>query len=262
MRKFINYAVLCVFTAAVLTLASLSYLVSNIFKYEHTLLNIPTIAELDEPKNVSEEVPLSLKRAALSSRSSSVRVVSFSYESGAISVASGTYIVHNNHYFIMTAAHAVIDDKSPLMAVTEDGQFGSLGLVYKSDVTDFAFFEVDEIPNREAVDVVNKVPTAKKWAKRLQTLDSVVYTGYPNGTGPFTIQGKIMGFAEVAVFINTYGWSGASGASVFTEQGEIMGIVSALEVGDFNGLPTPLENSVIVRPTYLVDWSLVFKDYQ
>jgi len=70
-----------------------------------------------------------------------------------------------------------------------------------------------------------------------------------------------MGFAENVFFMNTYGWSGASGSGVFSEEGDLIGIISALEVGQFMGMPEPLQNSVIVKPTYLVDWAAVFEDY-
>jgi hypothetical protein len=56
-----------------------------------------------------------------------------------------------------------------------------------------------------------------------------IYTGYPNATGPLTIDGKIMGFVDMALYIvNTYAWSGASGSAVFDEKGNIIGIISAL----------------------------------
>ena len=52
-----------------------------------------------------------------------------------------------------------------------------------------------------------------------------------------------------------------SGSGVFDEEGNIIGIVSALEVGDFGSIQVPLHSSIVVRPTYLVDWAEVFKDY-
>ena len=70
-----------------------------------------------------------------------------------------------------------------------------------------------------------------------------------------------MGFTDGVVFVNMYAWSGASGSGVFDEHGNIIGIVSALELGDFGQFTVPLDNSIIARPTYLVDWAEAFKDY-
>ena len=94
-----------------------------------------------------------------------------------------------------------------------------------------------------------------------ESLDPVVYTGYPNATGPMTVHGRIMGFIEGILYVNMYAWSGASGSGVFDKDGNIIGIVSALEVGDFGPVQIPLHSSIVVRPTYLVDWAEVFKDY-
>ena len=83
---------------------------------------------------------------------------------------------------------------------------------------------------RKPVNIEKAIPSYSRWKRSLETLDPVVYTGYPNATGPMTIQGKIMGFTDGVVFVNMYAWSGASGSGVFDEHGNIIGIVSALEL--------------------------------
>lgn len=223
--------------------------------------DIPTVKDLDKPQNVSDSLPIAMQKTAVKSRASSIALLSVNLMNGEVSFASGTYMKYNNHYFIMTAAHAIQSKLGYMLIVTRDGEHSAGKVVYSSKKSDFAFVEAPFIAGIEAVDIKKAFPTTKKWAKSLEVLDPVVYTGYPNATGPLTIDGKIMGFTYGVVYVNTYAWSGASGSAVFDEKGNIIGIISALEVGDFGQVQIPIENSIIVRPTYLVDWVEVFKDY-
>ena len=223
--------------------------------------DIPTVEELDQPQNVSDSLPISLHKTAVKSRESAIALLSINLINGEVSFASGTYIEYKGHYFIMTAAHAVQTKAGYMLIVTRQGEYSAGGIIYRSEKSDFAIVEAPRIDGIEAVDIEKSIPTAKKWAKSLEVLDPILYTGYPNATGPLTIDGKIMGFTHGVVYVNTYAWSGASGSAVFDEKGNIIGIISALEVGDFGDTQIPIENSIIVRPTYLVDWAEVFKDY-
>jgi len=222
---------------------------------------LPTVEQLDHPANVSNSIPISLQKTATKSRESAIGIATFSLSTGEVSFASGTYIKYNGHFFILTAAHAVQKEGAVMMVITQEDQYPCGGVVYYSKEADIAIVESAHIPTRKAIDIEKSVPPYNKWKRSLEVLDPVIYTGYPNGTGPMTIQGKIMGFVEGVVFVNMYAWSGASGSGVFDEKGNIIGIVSALEVGDFGPAQIPLHNSIIVRPTYLVDWEQAFKDY-
>jgi len=259
MRGLLRYLGLSLVLTIFLSFVFTSYLLSNTKSHYFTLANVPTVAELDKAENVSTSISNRTRKVAIDSRNSSVLVVTLDYTNGNLSVASGTYITYNGKYFIMTAAHAI--SRGVVSIVTENGVVRSKKIVYISKEHDYGFFEVDEISDRIPIDIMKRVPSAKQWEKRLEVLDTTIYTGYPNSTGPLTVEGKIMGFAENVFFMNTYGWSGASGSGVFSEEGDLIGIISALEVGQFMGLPEPLQNSVIVKPTYLVDWAIVFEDY-
>jgi len=221
---------------------------------------VPTVVQLDSPINVSDSLPISLQKTAVKSRESAVGLVTFNVTTGEVAFASGTYIEYRGSLFILTAAHAV-QSGNMIMAVTQEDQYPCGSIVYHSSESDIAIIEASVIPMRKPINIEKATPSYSRWKRSLETLDPVVYTGYPNATGPMTIQGKIMGFTDGVVFVNMYAWSGASGSGVFDEHGNIIGIVSALELGDFGQFTVPLDNSIIVRPTYLVDWAEAFKDY-
>jgi hypothetical protein len=247
--SFIGFAL-----SQIIVLALVSSLLSN---YQP----LPTVEQLDTPENVSDSLPISLQKTAKKSRESSIALVNLNLITGEVSFASGTYIEYNGSFFILTAAHAVQKGGSVVMAVTPNDQYPCGGIVYHSRQSDIAIIEAPDIPERRAINITKSIPSYNKWKKSLESLDSVVYTGYPNATGPMTVHGRIMGFMEGILYVNMYAWSGASGSGVFDESGNIIGIVSALEVGDFGPMQVPLHSSIIVRPTYLVDWAEVFKDY-
>jgi hypothetical protein len=47
-----------------------------------------------------------------------------------------------------------------------------------------------------------------------------------------TIHGWISGYTNDAnLILDTYGWRGASGSSVFDEKGRLLGVLSAMDVG-------------------------------
>ena len=238
----------------IVVLALISSLVSN-------FQPLPTVQQLDAAENVSESLPISLQKTSKKSRESSVALLTLNMVSGEVSFASGTYIEYRGDLFILTAAHAVQQIGAVMMAVTPDEQYSCGGIVYYSKQSDIAIIEAPHIPERKPVNISKSIPSYNKWKRSLQALDRVVYTGYPNATGPMTVHGHIMGFLEGVLYVNMYAWSGASGSGVFDEHGNIIGIVSALEVGDFGAVQIPLHSSIIVRPTYLVDWEQAFKEY-
>ena len=86
-------------------------------------------------------------------------------------------------------------------------------------------------------------------------LDKTFYTGYPNNMGPLTLHGRIAGFADNGYFfVDSYAWTGSSGAGVFNQNGKLIGIIMALDVGVTQYGADVLENLLIVVPTYQIDW--------
>lgn len=226
--------------------------------YLFTLLTLPTQEELNSPANIEDSLPVSLKASVFKSRASSVRVVCANLIAGTYSLSSGVYAEYEGNYYVITADHGIMDGPTILFASVDSVQYDAMRIVYSSKENDYAIFQIEQIPYRVPISIEKDIPSAKTWKKRLQILDKVIYTGYPNGTGPLTISGEIMGFSGGRIFVRSYGWSGASGSGVFSKEGDLIGIVSALELGSYEDSMLPIEDSVIITPTYLVDWAEAF----
>jgi hypothetical protein len=105
------------------------------------------------------------------------------------------------------------------------------------------------------VRIGDQSPRRKEWVAELATQNTVFYTGYPNDGGPYTFDGRIVGYNEnTAVYVDSFGWSGSSGAGVFSQTGNLIGWVMALEVGDSYFGRQVLENFMWVIPLFKVDW--------
>ena len=76
-------------------------------------------------------------------------------------------------------------------------------------VVDYAIIEIAEIPSRKAINLERSLPRATEWEEKLSSQSKVYYTGYPNGTGPLTIPGTIIGY-DVGdyIYLHSYGWGG------------------------------------------------------
>jgi hypothetical protein len=86
-------------------------------------------------------------------------------------------------------------------------------------------------------------------------MTSVYYTGFPNGAGPLTLDGKVIGYmGSDFIYIKSYAWSGSSGAGVFSSTGKLIGYVLALDVGYTEYGIDVIENIVFVVPITSVRW--------
>ena len=122
---------------------------------------------------------------------------------------------------------------------------------------DYAIMEVDEIKEREAVEIPHDMPRGHQWKKDFSIMSKTYYTGFPNGMGPFTIDGNVVGYNENDfLYIKTYGWSGCSGAGIFGESGRLVAYAVALTVGQTQYGTNVAEDILIAVPLFKVNWPL------
>jgi S1-C subfamily serine protease len=137
---------------------------------------------------------------------------------------TGTYLTYKDNAYIITAAH-VIQDADFSGVIHNKEIYWVEPLIVFTD-RDIAILRVATIPNKESVDL-KKVKVAKK----IEIGDRLVYTGYPNLTGPLTIFGTVAGYSgETSVILQSYAWGGASGSLILNEKGELVGILSGIEL--------------------------------
>jgi S1-C subfamily serine protease len=194
------------------------------------------------------EASRSVDRLTAKSREATVELASI--RPGGVSYGTGTLFRYKGQTIIITAAHVVGSVNNHVM-VTDGIKETSAGLVYYDEEQDIAVLIPDEPLAAKAISLRPIKP------RNLKIGDEVLYSGYPNVSGLFTIKGYVAGVHPSGhLFLHSYAWSGASGSAVFDTDGHLVGVLYALDVGpDLSGMYTIIEDVVVVVPI----WKLNFK---
>lgn len=201
-----------------------------------SIADVPAV-NLNEQTESHSELPViktidkGLTDAEEAARDSAVKVSHPSFRS----YGSGTYFKYDGRYFILTAAHVV--DSSPIALIIGRDELVPGRVVYINEDTDIAFLEVNKLHSRKHVTLRNNFDA--------DIGDSVTYTGFPNGRDLLTISGRVSGYRGHWLIVQGYAWMGASGSGIFDQSGKIIGVVSMVDVGMFNG-PQVIEDIVHV----------------
>jgi len=217
----------------------------------------PTIGEITDVLNVQRSLPAPQKRAIRNSRSSVVRVMSLSEDQQVFSSATGTYLTAYGRYFVLTVNHG-IQGPCELTRIEASSEFvGCVRFIRLDSASDYAIVEIEKLESRTPL----KIPTdLAKAPQNFAIMTDVYYTGFPNGAGPLTLDGKIIGYmGGEFIYIRSYAWSGSSGAGVFSAGGKLMGYILALDVGQTEFGIDVLEDVVFVVPITVVRWDALRK---
>lgn len=222
------------------------------------MYSVPTFEQVTSLDNNSNHILVSNQKKIIErSRSSAVRILSLSIEGGGVASSSGTYVEMYDHHFVITTNHGILGSCEDTKIVVDEVSYDCLNFVELNEEVDYAIIQIEEILHRNPVKIPQRIArTNKDWKKALSIMSKTYYTGFPNGMGPLTLDGKIMGHSrEGYIYMNSYAWSGSSGSGVFSQDGDYIGYVIAIDVGPgFNG-PTILENVVLVVPAYRINWA-------
>ena len=225
-------------------------------------MQVPSYDEITALTNVSKET--SLRKAGIISRQSAVKVMSLNPETMSISGASGTYVTLDGRYFILTVAHGLNTECDFVRIVLDRGKgygnhYDCQKMIEVNIFSDYAIIETEKISELSPVHILTQRPKNNDWLQSLAPLTSLVYTGYPNDLGPVTVEGKVMGYSvENHFYMHSYGWAGASGSGVFNTDGQLVGHVMALVIGETAYGISVLEDVVVVVPLFKIDWSVVY----
>jgi S1-C subfamily serine protease len=195
------------------------------------------------------------KQAINRSRGSAVQV--FSLNENNLASLSGTYFQFGSEFYILTSAHGIIGECELIRVTHFLEQIPCEKIMFVDIERDYAVFRVPEMKTRKAIKIPRALANPKKSYK---LLDKVYYTGYPNSIGPTTWTGTISGTLGDYIILQSYAWSGSSGAGVFDEKGELIGIIMALDVGQTQMGPQVLENFVIIVPIWHIEWYKIFME--
>jgi hypothetical protein len=247
----------CVFLGALGALAIISSTYNAVY-----INNPPTVTEIQGFDNNSGVLLIKKQRKVIKkSRESAVQVISASPEQHVAS-QSGTYVTFLGRHFILTTNHGIIGNCSyTKIYISHTDEFVNCGrfIELNGDV-DYALIEIQPLSNRHPINIPEELPRDRRqWERALSVMNKIFYTGYPNSTGPLTISGETAGYSdEDYLYAISYAWSGSSGAGVFSQQGDYIGYVLAVDVGDsLVGHSAVLENVVIIVPAFKINWETV-----
>lgn len=240
--KVLIFMALCIF-------ASLASFVDSMERASH------------QSKIVSEHAENKL--AINKSVQSAVRIISTldpQGNTGLTSTSSGTYIEHNNTKYILTTAHSIIGYCEDTYAIADELMYPCEAVIMLNHESDIALMEIGEIHGRAPIIVKQDMHSENKIRKSFLVHDKIIYTGYPQGLGPFTFDGKIVSQPSDTgyVFAHTYAWSGSSGSGVFDSSGSLVGLITAVSVANSEYGVDVMEDLVIVTPISLSDVEVIF----
>ena len=245
-------------TAAVLAGAGLAAL---IFMGVHkTLIELPTTQEIQEVENITSLLPAVERQTLKRSRASTVRVLSMGSEQG-VATTTGTYFKMQGSYYVLTVMHGLVGPCELTRIWTESEGFTPCKrVVIGNAAIDYAIIEVEEIPSLTPINFPRALPKASEWKETLSAQTKLFYTGFPNSTGPLTFAGRVAGYTEGDyIYMHSFAWGGASGSGVFTANGQFVGYILAIDIGETMYGVDVLENIVIVVPAFKIDWATLLK---
>jgi hypothetical protein len=226
----------------------------------HSLTGVPTVQEIQEFENVSRDLPFSEQLTIKRSRQSTVRILSLS-DDGRVATSTGTYFISRGKYYILTVMHGLVGDCDVTRIWSEVEGFTACNhIVIGNVVSDYAIIEINEIPSLRPIPVPRALPPPTQWKQTLATQSKIYYTGFPNSTGPLTFSGRIIGYAEGDfVYLDSFAWGGASGSGVFAANGDYVGYILAIDIGETIFGADVLENIVVVVPAFKIDWATILE---
>ena len=222
---------------------------------------LPTTGELQSLENVSRALPHHHYDSVLKSRQSVLLVMSGKADEDGFSSMSGTYLSYKDRFYVLTAAHGINGECEYFFVATSDEEvYECIRYITVEHSHDYAIIEIEEVRARSPVALDRALPQNFQWRPELAALNKVFYTGYPNSLGPLTFEGSVAGISsDQHIYLHSYAWPGSSGAGIFSQEGNLIGIVLALNVGFTGAGYDVLEDLVIVLPLFKVDWSLVYE---
>ena len=259
LKKILNIAKLTSQMILVMTLAFAISLGIYISVSEST--RMPTHNELISLDNISDDLDSKQTTAVERSRQSILHVLSAEEADDGFAKMSGTYATYNDRFYVITAAHGIVGDCEYMFVATDrDNVYDCIQYVIIDKFIDYAIIEIEQVHRREPVKLKNVVPSNREWRQETAVLNEVFYTGYPNGLGPLTFRGSVAGVSpENYIYLHSYAWPGSSGSGVFSYDGNLIGIIIALNVGFTPAGYDVLEDLVIVTPLFMIDWDTAYE---
>jgi len=197
------------------------------------------------PAGNAEETPVTSNITEVSIKLRSIALSSSVLVSTDDGYGSGNYFQIDDRYIVVTAAHVIRGQDSAVIQAPNSRVLGSV--IYKDYAKDYAILLVPKIGTRIAAQL--KIKKSFDYSVG----ETIFYAGYPNRSDLMFFTGRIARITPDIINIHSYAWMGASGSIVFDLKGRIVGIITAVEVGNFLGEPRLIEDIVWMIPGNVID---------
>jgi len=207
-----------------------------------------TIVGLASASDINNNVLIeksSLTKYESQIRESSVKIITPD------SQGSGTYTLISKKHVVLTAAH-VVDEHMSVYVVGRNNEKVKGNVIYIDVDNDFAVITIPALSTRSPVKFVQSKSSLEDLIG-----ENITYTGFPNGHDLFTIRGSVSGIEKGYLVLQSYAWMGASGSGVFNSQGEMIGILVAVDMVRFDRTRHIVESMVWIIPIKNIEMRLV-----
>tara|TARA_R110002020_G_scaffold13026_1_gene47098 strand:+ start:814 stop:1653 length:840 start_codon:yes stop_codon:yes gene_type:complete len=258
-KKVLNIIKLALQMMLVMIMGFVISLGISVSVFEST--KMPSFSELKRLDNVSDDLDFKEKSATVASRESILLVLSSSATYNGYAKMSGTYVTHKDKFYVLTAAHGIVGGCNFMfVATSKNNIYECIKYIIVDYETDYAIIEIEKVNKRIPLKLTQVLPSNRQWKQETSILNKVFYTGYPNSLGPLTFEGSVAGLSEENyLYLHSYAWPGSSGSGIFSYDGNLVGILIALNVGFTGAGYDVLEDLVIVTPLFMIDWNTAYE---
>jgi len=162
---------------------------------------------------------------------------------------SGTYVKMHGRFVVVTAAH-IVEGYTTMIIEGRKSERMIGRVIYVNSFADLAVILVPAMETRIAL------PYRPKKDGLNLIGAQVTYTGFPGRHDLLTIRGHVASLEHDMIVVNMFGWFGSSGSGVVDKRGRFLGVVSGIDVGNWQ-IPIPLDSIVWVAPIWELDEDVV-----
>ncbi len=227
------------------------------YKY---LTEIPSIEQIQDVENISKNLSETEREAVSVSRNTAVKILSVAPDTGVVAYTTGTYFKADGRYFIVTVMHGLIGPCEFTRILADNKFYDCVEFIKEEPLIDYAIIEIEEIKDRKPMKLKRHLPNSQQWVEAVSAQNKIFYTGFPNGLGPLTFSGNVIGYSDREyIYLNSYAWGGSSGSGIFTYDGKYLGCILAIDIGRTEHGPDVMEDIIVIIPAFKIDWASIFE---